>query len=470
MRMIKLALQSIRCNRLSFFIIFIQLSVCFAILIYSMCALLQQFYLLYTANMAHHGKLYLSPDELFVENYSLIYDGPSLSQLKIEFHEQQSLSLSEDLTLEQIQQRNVYLLDRNDEEFDKRHYKGKYLYADLLESLQRSELIVDTIYNVGGQQRLFVNGSETVADLNVTLFDEKLYTQLKMNTNKNTDLLNYQSTDNYFYALMYPSLSSDGEIYTLPYDVGDVLIQEVYNFKEHRIEIFQYEIVDVLAEPTYYMPQLFYSGDNRSLATLETAFLHVQTMEYSGGLIAIKPENFDVTSYYANYNCNFIMVQPNDDMTETQRSELLNIIRNCGFNVIDLNIAETNTLDSIIKFIHENCVILIASLLSVIFSIISVSILLGNQTVLEYTICKLCGANMKKIRLLSAIKWVLIFVPAMILGIVIAFVYSQIVGMPLNFIALSTLVSGILFAALYVTSFMMSYKTANSKYEASELV
>lgn len=469
MRTINLALKSIRCNRLSFFIIFSQLSVCFAILIYSICAFFQQFDVLYTANEAYREQLYLSPDLLFVEDYSLSYEGISMSQLKIESLERLGLSSSEELTPEQALLHYTYMLDRNDEEFDKCHYKGKYLYADLFECLRQSGLTTETTGNVGGSQQLTVSSSGAEANINVTLFDEKMYGQLEIGTKKNTDLRSYQSTDRYFYALMYPPMSLGEEAYTLPYGVGDVLTQEVYNLSEHRMEIFQYEIVDVLTEPAYYMPQLFYSGDSRPFTTLETAFLHVQTMEYSGGLIAVKPETFDAMSYYANYNYNFTLVKPNDDLTETQYSELLDIIRDCGFNVIDLNVAETNTLNAIINFIRENCVILIASVLVVIFSIISVSILLGSQTGREYAIYKLCGADTNKIRSVSAIKWALIFIPAIVVGIVIALVYSGITEAPSNFITLSALVSGMLFAVLYIISFVMSYKTANTKYDSSEL-
>lgn len=468
MRTVILALKSIRCKCLSFAIIFVQLSVCYAILVYSVCAVFQQFNVIFTANGAHRGYLYISPDELFIENYSENYQGASLSQLYLEFLEKQGLTIDEDVTPEQTKASYVYMLERNDEEFDKYHYKGKYLYSDLFQHLELSGLVTDTIGNIGGNQSLTVNNSDVKISTNVALIDEKLYKRLKLDTVKCIDLNSYKSNDNYFYAFMYPNISLDGNV-SASYGIGDILTQEVYNIKEHRMETFYYEIVDMLNDPTYIMPQLLYSGDNSSLTNLETAFLHTQTMDYNGGLIAVKPDNFDAMAYYSKYNYIFNLVKPNENISEAQYSELLNIIRDCGFNVINLDKAEENTINGIISFIRENSVILAASVLIVVFSIISISMLSGSQVRCEYAVYKLCGADLRKLKALSAVKWALVFAPAMIVGIFIVIVYSKISERATNFIAVSALVSGSLFVLLYIVSFILSYKSASVDYEPSVL-
>ena len=79
--------------------------------------------------------------------------------------------------------------------------------------------------------------------------------------------------------------------------------------------------------------------------------------------------------------------------------DLLNIIRESGFNAINLDEAERKTIDEIYKFIRENSLILAASVLMVVFSMISISVLQGSQVRREYGVYRLCGGICVKSRL-----------------------------------------------------------------------
>lgn len=470
MRTFILALKSMRCQRFSLAIILVQLSVCFAILIYTASAFFGQFNILITANGVQNGYLYLSPDSLYIENYSMNYQGKQSSELYEEFLETQGLSLDSQLTAEQSKASYIYMLERNNEEFDKYHYKGKYLFSDLYDKLSQTGLISDMISNAGGTTSYIdENGNASSYYSIVTLMDKKLYGGLKLDTVYGKDLMNYEAKENYFYAVMYPNVSVDGEVYKLPYSVGDVLTQEVYNIKTHKTEQFQFEIVDKLKDPAYVMPQLFYSGDGSSEIELERAFLSVQPMKYNGSLIALKPDNFSTEAYYSKYNETFTLVKPQEGLSSNEYLQLIEIIRDCGFNVINLDEATENTLDNIWSFICENCLILAISVIMVVFSVISVSMLSGSQVRCEYAIYRLCGANKGKIKSIVAAKWALIFVPSIIAGIIISIIYSIISEASIRFIAVSTLASGTVFVFLYLASFILSYKSASARYSSTDL-
>lgn len=463
MRTFILALKSMRCQRFSLAIILVQLSVCFAILVYTASAFFGQFNILITANGTQNGYLYLSPDSLYIENYSMNYQGKQSSEIYEEFLKEQGLSLDSQLTAEQSKASYIYMLERNNEEFDKYHYKGKYLFSDLYDMLSQTGLISDTISNAGcTTSYVDENGNNSSYFSMITLMDKKLYNGMKLDTVYGKNLMTYEAKENYFYAVMYPNVSVDGEVYELPYSVGDVLTQEVYNIETHKTEQFRFEIVDKLKDPAYVMPQLFYSGDGSSEIKLESAFLSVQSMKYNGSLIALKPDDFSTEAYYSKYSETFTLIKPREDLSADEYSQLIETIRDCGFNVINLDEATENTLNNIWSFICENCLILAISVIMVVFSVISVSMLSGSQLRCEYAIYRLCGANNGKIKGIVAVKWAFIFVPSIISGIIISIIYSMISGASIRFIWVSAFVSVTMFVLLYLVSFILSYKCANT--------
>ncbi len=472
MKLISLALKSIRCRRISHAIIFVQLSVCFAILIYTVCMVLSQFNVLFVSNGSHRGWLYLSSDVIYDNSLGEDYLGPPPTEIIEEYYELVGVSSFEELTPEQIKEEQGYLNSRVDEECDKNHHKLKYMYYDLHESLSKSGLVSETAYNISGGASFSVLDSDRTTHFSeVFLMDGKLYDGLKLNVKNNVDLRDYNSDfdKRYFYALIYPDVSYGDQVYKSNCGVGDVLVKEVYNMKERRYDKFYYEIVGELSDPAYVMREREFSGNSSMFTYLDVSYLQSQTMSENGALLVIRPEEFDRMEYYMTYNENVTLVKPRPDLTEAEYSELLDLIRECGFNVIDLDKAERNTIDEIWRFISENCLILAASLLMVVFSIISISMLSGGQVRREYAVYRLCGADLRKVKALSAAKWAMVFVPSMVMGIVTAIIYSKISETPTHFIALSAAVSGILFAVLYVASFIMSYRSASAGYKAEEL-
>ncbi len=472
MKLISLALKSIRCRRLSHAIIFAQLSVCFAILIYTVCMVLSQFDVLFVSNGTHRGWLYLSSDILYDNSIGEGYLGPPVTELFKEYDELIGVSSIEEYTPEQEKEMHGYVQSRLDEEYDKNHHKSKYKYCDLHESLSKSGLVSETAYNISGGGTFSVLDSDrTTHFTEAFLIDSKLYDGLKLNVKNNADLRDYNSDfdKRYFYALIYPDVSYGDRVYESNCGVGDVLVNEVYNLKERRYDKFYFEIVGELSDPAYVMSKRSFSGDGSMFTYLDVSYLSPQTMSENGALLAIRPEEFDRMEYYTTYAENFTLVKPRPDLTDAEYSELLDLIRECGFNVIDLDEAERNTIDEILRFISENCLILAASLLMVIFSIISVSMLSGEQVRREYAVYRLCGADLRKVKALSAVKWAFVFIPSMVMGTAIAIIYSGISEASTHFIALSAVPSGVLFAVLYVASFMMSYRSAGAGYKSTEL-
>lgn len=473
MKTFYLALRSVRCKWFSFLIIFLQLSICFAILIYTACALFLQFDVIYTANGAHHGYLRLSPDLIFTENYEQEYRGienrVDFLKMYFEFLKKNGLTQEQGVTQEQYDFIYKEYAKREDNEFDQYHYMGKYQYYDLYDRISKTDYVVDIISNYGTFFAYEDKDTEHFYDVITVLMDGKLYDSIKLKTKRGVNLHDYPLKDNYFYVLMYPNVSVKSEIDERPYRVGDVLSDKVYNRQTQCYETFYYEIVDELEDPAYILLELSYSGRSNKYTKLEQAFLSTQSMSYNGALVALKPIDFDRMNYYTYFNERFTLVKPRSNLSEKEYSDLLNIIRESGFNAINLDDAEQNTISEIWKFIRENCLIIVASVLMVVFSIISISVLSGSQVRREYGVYRLCGADLRKVKALTAVKWALIFVPAMLMGIVIAIIYSKICGTSTHFIAVSTAVSGVLFAALYIVSFIMSYKSASANYKSAEL-
>ncbi len=472
MRIFSLAVKSIRCKWLSHLVVFVQLSVSFSILIYVICAVFNQFDIIITANGAYQGCLYLSPDIVYLQSLGDDYQGLPMAEIEKEYYEKVGVSSFEELTTEQQEELRGFLLWRFDEEYEKNHYKGKYFYSDLHEALSQSGFVEDTTYNYSFGQTYSINGSDQTRFAETFLVDSKLYDKLKLNVKGGVDLQDYKSDfeNRYFYALMYPDVSYGGQVNKSNYSVGDLLVGNVYNIKERCYETFYFEIVGELSEPTYVMKGIGYSGASSNVVGfLEMAFLTPQSISENGALLVIRPEEFDILEYYSSCNENFTLVKPRPDLTDAEYSELLDLIRECGFNVIDLDEAERNTIDEILRFISENCLILAASLLMVIFSIISVSMLSGEQVRREYAVYRLCGADLRKVKALSAVKWAFVFIPSMVMGTAIAIIYSGISEASTHFIALSAVPSGVLFAVLYVASFMMSYRSAGAGYKSTEL-
>lgn len=469
MKTTALALKGIRCKWISFAIILIQLSVCFAILTYSICAVFRQFDVVYTANGTHRGYLRISTDLFFrhKNEYEAKNDPgtPDFIQLYLEYLEKYGSTQERGLTSEQYDEFYADYCERSEKHSEDIHYWAKYQYPDFYERLAKSGFVEDTISNrtLGLSYK---KGSDTW-NVRGYFIDEKLYDGLRFRTKTGVDLRDYPKKDNYFYVLMYPYLNAQGTAIGEPlYGVGDILTERIYNTNKHCYEILYYEIVDELKENAYILPDLDYSGNDIDLINLESAFLSVQSLNYNGALIALKPEGFDETTAFGE--C-FTLVKPHPDLTESEYSELLDIIRECGFNAINLDDAEQNTISEIWKFIRKNCLIIVASVLMVVFSIISISVLSGSQVRREYGVYRLCGADLRKVKALTAVKWALIFVPAMLMGIVIAIIYSKICGTSTLFMWASAGGAGTLFAALYVVSFIMSYKSASASYKSAEL-
>lgn len=480
MRTFILALKSMRCQRFSLAIILVQLAVCFAILIYTVGAFLGQFDIIITANGVQNGSLYLSPDYLYLNKYQSEYHGKGSLDFLSEYHEQQEEGTDSSSTPEQSKSLRYYLLDRYDEEYDKYHYKGKYLFLDLHESLNKSGLISNTLSITrswvtvftdenGNTYSVIDNFGNVHSSWTVNLMDKNLYNGLKLDTINGKNLMDYETKENYFYAVIYPVVTIHGEVYELPYDIGDVLTQEVYNIKTHTKEQFKFEIVDKFKDPAYILPEVIYSGDISSKVNLENFLLGVQPMNYSGALIAMKPENFDDMAYYTDYTEYFDLVKPKEGLTADEYSQLIQTIRDCGFNTVNLDEATENTLDNIWKFIRENCLILAISALTVVFSIISVSMLSGSQVRRECAIYKLCGASKGKIKNITAVKWALIFIPSIIAGIILSIIYSAIQGVSIRFIMSSTLISAVMFILLYLLSVILSYRSASAGYSSADL-
>lgn len=471
MNILALALKSNRCKRFSSMIVFIQLSVCFAILIYSASAVFSQFDVIYTANGTHRGWLRISINSRYIDKNACEYpkeEHPDIFKMYYEYLEQHGLTREQELTAEQYDEVYADYMERAYKIAVEHHHRGLYQYPDFYEKLERSGLAAETSRNYHTFFESEDNGiGETVWSVDVFHIDVNLYDGLKLRTKLGADLRDKPSKENYYYALMYPFLTSQGvEIPEQLYGVGDVLTYRRYNENTHRYETYYYEIVDELQTPAYVFPDIYYSGYMLEFECLEGSFLGAQTLDYNGALIALKPEGFDETTTSSEM---FTLVKPRPDLTETEYSELLELIRECGFNVIDLDEAERNTINDIWEFIRENCLILVASVLMVVFSIISISVLSGGQVRREYAVYRLCGADLRKVKALSAVKWALIFIPAMAAGILIAILYSKISETSTHFIVASALVSGVLFALLYIASFIMSYKSASAGYESSEL-
>lgn len=479
MKTFYLSLRSLRCKLFSTLIIFIQLAICFSILIYTANAVFLQFDVIYTANGANRGYLRLTPDSFFTQKYELewraldIENKANLMQMVLDFKEKEGLSKEQLITTEQYDSIYKEYMALLDSQFDQYHIMEKYQYPDLYDRLSESGYAADTISNY--EAYLLYDDKKTGHSygVQVVLMDEKLYDTLRLKIENGVDLNNYTTKDNHFYVVMYPDVyinnEDDGYIYEVPYKVGDVLTEEVYNIKEQCYETFYYEIVGELEDPAYIIPALSYSGSGEYYTTFGNAFLGSQPMQYSGALLAIKPNDFDRMNYYTNFIESLTLVKPDPELSKDEYSDLMDIIWESGFNSINLDDAERNTIDEIVEFIRENSLILIASVVIVVFSMISISILQGSQVRREYGVYRLCGADLGKVKALSAVKWALIFVPAMVVGVVIAIVYSIATETFTFFIGFGTVAAGIVFAVLYIVSFYMSYKSASASYKSAEL-
>lgn len=467
MRTVRLALKSIRCKAFSFLIIFAQLSVCFAILVYTACALFMQFRVVLTANGVYRDELFLSRDYVYVDKYERELEGdPPADYLQIimDYAGVDDLSEAELTDEERDMLWNKYW-NIVEDFYDENHRPEKYMYSDLYECLEKSGYVSDTASNYSGY---------TDSGSGITFMDETFYNGLRLETELGVDLNDYPHRDNYFYAVMYPDAemplgsSSYANIMNeqakTTYGVGDVLESTVYNMETDCEETFYFEIVDKFVSPAYAMPKdLQYSGENYNVDSLEDAFISEQSaadLTLNGSLVVLKPNDFDMSPYYTYITESYTMIKPRSDLTDEEYDDLLTIIRDCGFNVIDLNEAKDNTVSEIWSFVRENCFILLISLLMVIFSIISAAMLSGGKIRRENAVYKLCGADKRKLIAISAVKWALIFIPSCVVGAIIAVIYSKVNGISTQFIGISALVSIILFAVLYAAAFIMSYKTA----------
>lgn len=462
MKTLTMALRSIRCRKISFAIIFAQLSISISIIICTVCALLYQFNILYTAGDTVENYLRLTRDVVFVDDYR--YNYQSSVDFFIMMQDYMNENQLEQVTDEQYYEIYKEYTELQDEEFDQNHYLGKYQYVDLYEVLTDSGLVTDILSNYSTLAAYKANNGERY-DVSVTMMEGELYDDLRFNTKHGTNLHNYSNADvpNYFYAVMYPNISIGNEEYKVPYGVGDVIVDtHVYNIKEHRFETFYYEIIDEFSEPAYALTSLEYSGTSERYTYIEQAFLSEQEMKHNGSLIVLKPEGFDRMAYYMNFDECFTMVKLREDITSEEYSEFLDKTIACGFNTIDLNKAKENTITSIWQYIRENSFILIAAMLMVAFSIISISALLGNRVKYEYAIYKLCGADKNKLKIISAVKWAMIFIPAMIFGIFIAWIYLCVNSLSVRFIPISAAFSSAVFIIMYLLSVALSYKAAVS--------
>lgn len=475
MKLFKLSLKSLRGQKTAFIVIFVQLSVCFAILIGIVSSVLSQFNILTVANNVHRNCVRLSPDYIYVDNYTNNYKN-SVDYFRMYFDYLEKNNINEaDLTEEQAE--NIYreYLEAADKEADEKHFPGKYQYIDLHNKLSALNYIEDVFSNYW-TIIAYRDEQGQPYDVNIIMMNETLYDGLKWRTKNNTNLKKYNdgklNTDNsrYFYAVKYPKVSVGDDTFEIPYDVGDVIVDpKVYNYKEHRFETFYYEIVDEYTEPAYILPDLKYSGDSDRYTFLDKAFITEQTIMYSGALTVLKPDDFDLSDYYTSFTEAFTLVKLKNNISEEEYNEFQDLALKCGFNINDLNIAEVNTINKIWEYIRENSFILIISLLMVIFSIISVSVLSGNRVKRENAIYKLCGANKNDLKIISAIKWGLVFLSAMISGTVISFIYSSINTISTRFIFQSAFVSSGGFAVMYILSSVLSYKAANSNYSSSDM-
>lgn len=476
MRTVILSLKGIRIRWVSFTIIIVQLAVCFAILIYSVCGLFGQFDIIYTANGANRGYLYLFPDLIYTDNEAAEFrinhsdEIPDFFAIYKEFLEEHGLTEDEGVTGEQFEDIRKEYTVRIDNLNDKYHVPDKYQYLDLYEKLGKSGLVLETasnygtIVSTGSTAGGFHAVDEVYYSFQTVMMDEKLYDTLKMKTVRGINLHDYPEQGNYFYAVIYPNISiGENKAEEIPYGVGDIITSTIYNNKELRDETFYFEIVDELKDPAYVMPELSISGPTDNFATLERAFLNPQSMVYNSGLIVLKPESFDRMDYYMNIGENYTMIKPRENLTESEYSELMGIIRECGFNTINLDDAEQNSIAEIWEFISENCVIIALSILMVTFSIISTSVLSSGQIQREYAVYRLCGADLNKLKKLTAVKWAIVFIAAMIVGIILAAAYSAINSSSMHFVLISAIVSTILSVVLYFCSFLASYRSARGK-------
>ncbi len=468
MKTVKLSLKSLMCHKTAFFIILVQLSVCFALLIGTASSVFSQFNIITAANNAHRDYIRLTTDYIFVDNYMYGYES-SVDYFRMYFDYLEKNNIDEaDLTDEQAMGIYQEYLELADAEADEKHYLGKYHYIDLynnLHTLDCIDNIVSNYWTILGYQ----DDKGQAFDVNIVMMDKTLYEGLDWNTRNNKKLSKYSADNsNYFYAIKYPSVSIGDDIEEIPYDVGDIIVDEnVYNFKEHRFETFYYEIVDEYVAPTYILPDLKYSGDSEQYTFLDTAFITEQSMMYNGALVVLKPDDFDISNYYTTFAECFTLVKLQDDFSDKDYNDFLKLVLENGFNANDLNTAEANTINKIWEYIRENSFILVVSLLMVIISIISVSVLSGNRVRRENAIYKLCGASNWKLKIMSAIKWGLIFFLSMILGTIISGIYSSINTNSNRFAFPSVIVSSCVFVFIYVISFVLSYKAANVNYSSS---
>lgn len=459
MNSIILALRSMKIQKWSLIIVLLQLSMCFSILVYSLSSLINQFNIVIVSNGTYKDYYRLTRDILFVDNYYYNYESSvDFFTMVTEYMNEKHIETIDDEAYLEIYGKYIDLQER---EFDEKHYLGKYQYIDLYNYLLKCGLVSDIKSNYW---TIFSSTfGENRYDVNILMMDEDIFSELLLNTENNVDLKNYKCSHNYFYAIMYPNVSI-GEGTKPPYRIGDILVDErVYNMSSHKFETFYYEIIDVFTEPTYTLTELEYSGADSEYRYLDKSFLNSQSIKYNGALVVLKPQNFNRSDYRYNFDEIFTLVKLNDNITEDEYNEFIDKVIECGFNIIDLNEAKDNTIQSIWQFIKQNCFMLLVSLIMVVFSIISVSILSGVETRHEIALFRICGASNNKLKLISSIKWAILFILSMIIGLIIAVIYSKITDSPTYFIVPSSFFSVLTFIFLYIMTFMLSYKSASEK-------
>lgn len=470
MKTLIIAFRSIKLRKVTFAVIFVQLSICISVIICTVCAVISQFNILASANNAYENYLRLSTDMIYYDNYRREYESEVDFFLMLQkFMEENNLS---EISNEQYRKILAEYTEMQDKEFDEKHYPGKYQFIDLYNEVSELGIVADTISNYS----TWIKFNNDTGDMNnivpVTMMDKKLYEGLRLYTKHGLNLNDYKNPDtpNYYYAIMYPCISSgdkENDIYyksDLPYGIGTVIVDDnVYNLKTHSYETFYYEIIDEFAEPSYEIPYLEYSGESKYYTYIEKAFLSGQTPENNGTLIVLKPDDFDMAAYYPNFNESLTMMKLKSNITEEQYSKFLDTTIKCGFNTVFLNDAKENTVSEIWQYVRENSLVLIMSVLVVVFSIISISVLLGNRIKHEYAVYRLCGAGKISIMKISAVKWGIIFIPALFAGAVISWIYLSYDALLMRFIPVSTAFSSTVIILVFILSVILSYKAVNAE-------
>ncbi len=473
-----IAFKIMRCRRFSYILIAIQLAVCFSILTYTVCAFLQQFNVIITANGANKGYLRLCINRNFSTNQAPDFEIPSYLETYNNFCKQNNIEPGTPFTEEQEEAYRIYDSEVINSIYDNHNYKGKYLHHDFFTELEKSGYISEIVsfFSSYGEFKCVDTGKNS--SINCMFMDEKMYKKFNFNTERGVDLEEYKTDcSNYFYCIMYPDIAptkkeDEKEIIT-EYDIGDVLIQKVYNFKKHCTEEFYFEIVDKFVIPSYVLPcdegKNYGEWNIDTLNSFKGSFLSEQKIYDNGSLIAITPKEFNRLDYWLDYYNAYTMIAPVENISTKEYSALLDIIYGNGFIAVDLDEAESNTMNKIWDFVANNCFVLAFCFIAVLFSVISVSFLSGTRLKREYALLMLCGADRKQLKVITAIKWLYVFLPSCTWGIIVVATYSMMLGKAVRFVTQSVMMSVILFALLYLISFTLSYKASTRNY-ISELV